>query len=80
MEKYNKRDAQGRLIDWIMPEVDDDRYYYRVVIDREQVYYASHQEEAFVVLSDLLEARDEWRLQEALDNLEKVDTNLYYNL
>ena len=69
MEKYNKRDAQGRLIDWIMMEVDDDRVYYRVVIDREQVYYASHKEEAFVVLNDLLEARDEWRLQEALDKL-----------
>lgn len=69
MEKYNKRDAEWKLIDWILPEVDWDRCYYRVVIDREQVYYASHQEEAFVVLSDLLEARDEWRLQEALDKL-----------
>lgn len=66
MEKYNKRDAQGRLIDWIMMEVDDDRVYYRVVIDREQVYYASHQEEAFVVLNDLLEAREEWRLEEKI--------------
>jgi hypothetical protein len=80
MEKYNKRNRDWKLIDWIMPERDDDRMYYRVVIDWEQVYYASHQEEAFVVLTDLLEARDEWRLQEALDNLEKVDTNLYYNL
>ena len=80
MEKYNKRNRDWKLIDWIMPEMDDDRMYYRVVIDWEQVYYASHQEEAFVVLTDLLEARDEWRLQEALDNLEKVDTNLYYNL
>lgn len=69
MEKYNKRDADWKLIDWILPEVDWDRMYYRVVIDREQVYYASHQEEAFVVLTDLLEARDEWRLQEALDKL-----------
>ena len=66
MEKYNKRDAQGRLIDWIMTEVDDDRVYYRVVIDREQVYYASHQEEAFVVLNDLLDAREEWRLEEKI--------------
>jgi len=66
MEKYNKRDAQGRLIDWIMMEVDDDRVYYRVVIDREQVYYASHQEEAFVVLNDLLDAREEWRLEEKI--------------
>ena len=40
-------------------EVDDDRMYYRVVIDREQVYYASHEEEAFVVLNDLLDAREE---------------------
>jgi hypothetical protein len=69
MEKYNKRDAQGRLIDWILPEVDDDRMYYRVVIDREQVYYASNQEEAFVILNDLLDAREDWRLQEALDKL-----------
>lgn len=69
MEKYNKRDAQGRLIDWIMMEVDDDRVYYRVVIDREQVYYASHQEEAFVVLNDLLEAREDGNLQEAFDKL-----------
>lgn len=66
MEKYNKRDAQGRLIDWIMMEVDDDRVYYRVVIDREQVYYASHKEEAFVVLNDLLDAREEWRLEEKI--------------
>ena len=66
MEKYNKRDAQGRLIDWIMPERDDDRMYYRVVIDREQVYYASHEEEAFVVLNDLLDAREEWRLEEKI--------------
>ena len=66
MEKYNKRDAQGRLIDWIMMEVDDDRMYYRVVIDREQVYYASHEEEAFVVLNDLLDAREEWRLEEKI--------------
>lgn len=66
MEKYNKRDAQGRLIDWIMMEIDDDRVYYRVVIDREQVYYASHQEEAFVVLNDLLDAREEWRLEEKI--------------
>ena len=69
MEKYNKRDAEGRLIDWITPEVDDDRMYYRVVIDREQVYYASNQEEAFVVLNDLIEAREDGRLQEALDEL-----------
>ena len=69
MEKYNKRDAEWKLIDWILPEVDDDRYYYRVVIDREQVYYASHQEEAFVILNDLLDAREDWRLQEALDKL-----------
>lgn len=66
MEKYNKRDAQGRLIDWIMPERDDDRMYYRVVINREQVYYASHEEEAFVVLNDLLDAREEWRLEEKI--------------
>ena len=69
MEKYNKRDADWKLIDWIIPEVDDDRYYYRVVIDREQVYYASNQEEAFVVLTDLLEAREDGRLQEAIDKL-----------
>jgi len=69
MEKYNKRDAQGRLIDWIMMEVDDDRVYYRVVINREQVYYASNEEEAFVVLADLLKARENRRLQEALDKL-----------
>lgn len=69
MEKYNKRDAEWKLIDWILPEVDDDRMYYRVVIDREQVYYASNQEEAFVILNDLLEAREDWRLQEALDKL-----------
>lgn len=69
MEKYNKRDADWKLIDWIMQEVDWDRMYYRVVIDREQVYYASNQEEAFVVLSDLLEAREDERLQEALDKL-----------
>ena len=69
MEKYNKRDAEWKLIDWILPEVDWDRMYYRVVIDREQVYYASNQEEAFVVLSDLLEARKDGRLQEALDKL-----------
>ena len=50
---------QGRLIDWIMTEVDWDRVYYRVVIDREQVYYASHKEEAFVILTDLLEARED---------------------
>jgi hypothetical protein len=52
-----------------MMEVDDDRVYYRVVIDREQVYYASHEEEAFVVLNDLLEAREDGNLQEALDKL-----------
>lgn len=69
MEKYNVRDAKGRLVDWIMQEVDDDRYYYRVVINREQVYYASNQEEAFVVLNDLLDAREDGRLQEALDKL-----------
>lgn len=69
MEKYNKRDAQGRLIDWILPEVDDDRYYYRVVINREQVYYASNEEEAFIVLTDLLEARDDGHLEEAIDKL-----------
>jgi hypothetical protein len=69
MEKYNKRDAEWKLIDWILPEVDDDRVYYRVVIDREQVYYASNQEEAFVILNDLLEAREDGNLQEALDKL-----------
>lgn len=69
MEKYNKRDAEWKLIDWILPEVDDDRVYYRVVIDREQVYYASNQEEAFVILTDLLEAREDGDLQEALDKL-----------
>lgn len=69
MEKYNKRDAEWKLIDWILPEVDDDRYYYRVVIDREQVYYASNQEEAFVILNDLIDAREDWRLKEALDKL-----------
>jgi hypothetical protein len=69
MEKYNKRDAEWKLIDWILPEVDDDRVYYRVVIDREQVYYASHKEEAFVILNDLLEAREDGNLQEALDKL-----------
>jgi hypothetical protein len=52
-----------------MTEVDDDRVYYRVVIDREQVYYASHKEEAFVILTDLLEAREDGNLQEALDKL-----------
>jgi hypothetical protein len=36
------------------------------VIDREQVYYASHEEEAFVVLNDLLDAREEWRLEEKI--------------
>lgn len=69
MEKYNKRDAEGRLIDWIMPEVDDDRYYYRVVIDREQVYYASNREEAFVVLNDLIDAREQWDLEGAIQRL-----------
>jgi hypothetical protein len=52
-----------------MMEVDDDRVYYRVVINREQVYYASNEEEAFVVLADLLKARENRRLQEALDKL-----------
>ena len=69
MEKYNKRDAEGRLIDWIMPEVDDDRMYYRVVIDREQVYYASNEEEAFVVLNDLIDAREQWDLEGAIQRL-----------
>lgn len=69
MEKYNKRDAEGRLIDWIMPEVDDDRYYYRVVINREQVYYASNEEEAFVVLNDLIDAREQWDLEGAIQRL-----------
>lgn len=69
MEKYNKRDAEWKLIDWILPEADWDRMYYRVVINREQVYYASNEEEAFVVLADLLEAREDRRLQEALDKL-----------
>ena len=69
MEKYNKRDAQGRLIDWILPERDDDRLYYRVVINRKLVYYASNEEEAFVVLTDLLEAREDGHLEEAIDKL-----------
>ena len=69
MEKYNKRDAEGRLIDWIMPEVDDDRYYYRVVINGEQVYYASNREEAFVVLNDLIDAREQWDLEGAIQRL-----------
>lgn len=69
MEKYNKRDAQGRLIDWILPERDDDRLYYRVVINRKLVHYASNEEDAFVVLTDLLEARDDGHLEEAIDKL-----------
>lgn len=66
MEKIENRDSQGRLIDWVMPEVDDDRYYYRVVINREQVYYASHEEEAYMVLWELMQAREDWNLEEKI--------------
>lgn len=63
------RDTQGRLIDWVIPEVDDDRYYYRVVINREQVYYASSEEEANTVLWELMEAREMGILEEKIKEL-----------
>lgn len=66
MEKIENRDSQGRLIDWVIPEVDDDRYYYRVVINREDVYYASSEEEAYTVLWELMEAREMWNLEEKI--------------
>lgn len=69
MENYNIRDAKGRLIDWIIPEIDDDRYYYWVVIDRQDVYYASSKEEALTALWELMEAREEWRLEEKIKEL-----------
>ena len=69
MENYNIRDNQGRLIDGILPEVDDDRYYYWVVIDRKDVYYASSKEEAIEVLQELMEARDEWNLEEKITEI-----------
>lgn len=69
MEKIENRDSQGRLIDWVIPEVDDDRYYYRVVINREQVYYASHEEEACMVLWELMQAREDWNLEEKIKEL-----------
>lgn len=69
MGKIENRDAQGRLIDWIIPEVDDDRLYYRVVINREDVYYASSEEEAYTVLWELMEAREMWTLEEKIKEL-----------
>lgn len=69
MENYCIRDEKGRLIDWFIPEVDDDRMYYRVVINREEVYYASSKEEALDALGELMEARDQWNLQETIDKL-----------
>ena len=69
MKKIENRDEKGRLIDWIIPEVDDDRYYYRVVIDRKDVYYASSEKEAYTVLWELVEAREMWVLDEKIKEL-----------
>lgn len=66
MEELKRTDDLGRIIDWVIPEVDDDRYYYRVVIDRNNVYYASSEQEAYCVLGELVEAREQGKLEEKI--------------
>lgn len=66
MEDLKRTDDLGRIIDWVIPEVDDDRYYYRVIVDRKDVYYASSEEEAYCVLWELVEAREQGKLEEKI--------------
>jgi hypothetical protein len=66
--------------DYIREEVDDDRTYWRVYIDWKDVFYCSWQREAERVLDHLKEKRDEWKLEEALKELEQNRETLKYQI
>ena len=69
-----------RELDCIREEVDDDRTYWRVYIDWKDVFYCSWQKEAGRVLDHLKEKRDEWKLEEALKELEQNRETIKYQI
>lgn len=66
--------------DYIREEVDDDRTYWRVYIDWKDVFYCSWEKEAKRVLDYLKEKRDEWKLEEALNELEQNRETIKYQI